>query len=268
MEDLSRAAFFVGDEMHSPERHVMWLNRWLPEVTFYSRLFMLVLRGGYLASRGRYTGVWWSAQSEAVSRYLEDVGCRFHVEGMDHFKTLSGPCVFASNHMSTLETMCLPAVIQPFKDVTFVVKQSLLRYPVFGTLLRARGPIPLARLNPRDDLKLVLEAGTEKLARGQSIIVFPQGGRFPIFDPAQFNSMAVKLARRAGVPVVPLAIDTRAWGEGRQCSDFGPIRPKFPIRFRFGAPLTVEGSGKEAQEETLRFIISALTEWGVPLAAH
>jgi len=35
------------------------------------------------------------------------------------------------------------------------------------------------------------------------------------FDPALFTSIGVKLAQRAGVPVVPLALLTDAWGNGR-----------------------------------------------------
>jgi len=37
---------------------------------------------------------------------------------------LPSACVFIGNHMSILETFVLPCLIQPHRDVTFVVKES------------------------------------------------------------------------------------------------------------------------------------------------
>jgi 1-acyl-sn-glycerol-3-phosphate acyltransferase len=44
--------------------------------------------------------------------------------------------------MSTLETFVLPYLIAPHRPMTFVVKKSLVEYPVFKHVMRARG-IPL-----------------------------------------------------------------------------------------------------------------------------
>ena len=93
------------------------------------------------------------------------------------------------------------------------------------------------------------------------MIVFPQTTRRPVFDPAQFNSIGVKLARRAGVPVIPLAVKTDAWGLGWPLKDLGKIDPSRTVRFSFGDPLTVTGTGKEEHEEVVRFITDKLDSW-------
>ena len=74
-------------------------------------------------------------------------------------------------------------------------------------------------------------------------------------------------ARRAGVPVVPVAMRTDAWAPGPgPFKDFGPLRPAVPIRFIFGEPFMVEGNGKAEHARVYEFIAARLAEWGLPPA--
>ena len=192
---------------------------------------------------------------------LERVGVQFEITGMDAFKATDGPCVFIGNYMSTLETFILPTIIAPYKDATFVVKQSLVEYPVFKHIMRTRDPITVGRTNPRDDLRAVLEGGTEKLNAGVSLIIFPQTTRTPVFDPAQFNTIGIKLAKKAGVPVVPFALKTGAWGTGTLLKDYGRIDPSKKVRFAFGKPFRIKDRGTVEHEEIIAFITGKLKEW-------
>jgi hypothetical protein len=49
----------------------------------------------------------------------------------------------------------------------------------------------------------MMDGGLARLKQGISIVVFPQTTRMVDFDASQFNSIGVKLAKKAGVPVVP-----------------------------------------------------------------
>ena len=42
-----------------------------------------------------------------------------------------------ANHMSTMETFCLPGILVPHRPVAFVLKRSLTRYPVFSHVVNA-----------------------------------------------------------------------------------------------------------------------------------
>jgi 1-acyl-sn-glycerol-3-phosphate acyltransferase len=160
----------------------------------------------------------------------------------------------------------LPTVIQPLKRVAFVVKKSLVEYPVFGHLMRARDPIVVGRTNPREDLKAVFEGGVERLRSGISIVVFPQRTRSPLFDPASFNSIGIKLAKKAQVPVVPLALKTDAWANGTLLKDFGRIDPSRPVHFAFGEPQLVQGCGAAEHQRVVEFIRGNLESWGGKVA--
>ncbi len=234
-----------------------------PSLRFYPQLAGILYREGGKAKTGNYTGGDWAGASLAVLRALEACGVRVEASGMSVLDD-PAPCVFVANHMSTLETFVLPCVIQPRKDLTFVVKRSLLTFPGLGPVLSSRRPVAVDRVNPREDLTTVLEEGAKRLAEGTSVIVFPQSTRASGLDLSMFNSIGVKLARRAGVPVVPLALRTDAWGTGALIKDLGRLHPSLPVHFAFGESLAVAGNGKEEHKRVCDFIAGKLQEWGVP----
>jgi len=215
-----------------------------------------------MARRGLYGNSEWVQGSIDVLHALENVGVRVEITGMDNLRKFEGPAVFIANHMSTLETFVLPCIIQPLKDTTFVVKKSLITMPVFGPVMRSRDPVVVARLNPREDLKTVLEEGVKRLKAGRSMIVFPQSTRSVIFKPGEFNTLGIKLASRAGVPVLPIALKTDAWGVGKYLKDFGPLDERKKVHISFGGPMNIVGRGTEDHERVIRFIQEKLQEWG------
>jgi 1-acyl-sn-glycerol-3-phosphate acyltransferase len=218
-------------------------------------------QGWWWALRGCYDDDRWVHGSLRVLRALESVGIELEVENLGVSARTEGPVVFIANHMSTLETFIVPCLIHPLKKITFIVKESLLSFPFFGRVIRARSPIAVGRKDPKNDLRVVLEEGTARLSSGLSVVVFPQTTRSEKFVPEKFNSIGIKLAKRAQVPVVPLALKTDAWAPGRLIKDFGPVDPKRKVHFAFGEPLAVKGNGREQHEEVIEFIRAKLEEW-------
>lgn len=248
---------------HTPEDAHNFLAKHFPGIFFYPSMLRTVGWASQLAKSGKLDNCQWVRSSLAVIRAFERSGIRFHFENLQAFTELHEPCVFIGNHMSTLETFVLPAIIQPYKDITFVVKKSLTEYPFFKWVMRSRKPVIVERTNPREDLKTVLEEGQKRLESGISVIVFPQSTRSLRLDPKQFNTIGIKLAKRAGVPVVPLALRTDAWGMGNILKDFGSVIPENPVHFRFGPPVNIEGNGKSEHAHICEFITKSLVEWGI-----
>ncbi|QDS99891.1 lysophospholipid acyltransferase family protein [Adhaeretor mobilis] len=252
---------FHNGEYHSPRRKVSWFARRFPSLVFYTKFFWIVVKASSRAKFATYDSTAWSDSSVEVIRALESVGMQFEVTGREHIESVDGPCLIVGNHQSSLETTVLPAVIQPIKEVTFVVKQALLDYPIFKHVMRSRDPIAVTQSDPRGDFKRMLGGAQERIQRGSSIVIFPEGVRAEEFNAQRFNTIGVKVAQRNDVPIVPLALDTWAWPLGERISEVGRLDPSRKVRFAFGAPLTVSGRGDEEQQLLVNFIERKRSEW-------
>jgi len=256
--------YFTSNSYDTPEKdHLSFKEKILLNSRLYFMLSYasVVLRTRKQAIRKQYFTKEWTDSSFEIFRYIEKIGGKFHITGMENITKSSGPVLFISNHMSTLETMILPSIIAPLKDSTFVVKESLVKHPLFGDVMRSRNPIVVGRKDPRKDFETVMNGGLDLLSKGISIIIFPQSTRSLEFKPEEFNSLGVKLARKAGVEVVPMAIKTDFWGNGKLIKEFGPIDRHKPIHIKFGEPFRIIGNGKEENQRIIDFIQSNLEKW-------
>lgn len=257
--------FFPVNDYHTPEDRKRALGDILSLGTsfyFKLRFIRILFHNRKLAIKGAYDTKQWAQSSYDIQQYCEDCGAKFHITGFDNVdKVKDEAVVFISNHMGTLETMVFPCLIAPVKEVTFVVKDSLVTNPVFGPIMRARNPITVARSDSRQDLLKVLTDGKQFLQNGTSVVIFPQGTRDVNFKPENFNSLGIKLAQKAGVRIIPMAIKTDFWGNGKMVKDLGVANRKEPVYIKFGEPMEVKGTGKEEHQFCVDFIQKHLEEW-------
>ncbi len=259
-----KIGYFDGYDYDTPEKdHLTFKDRLLLNSRLYFTLkyAAVVLRTRKEALRKVYDTKAWTDSSFEILRFLEKVGGKFHISGMENITKTAGPVLFISNHMSTLETMIFPSIIGPLREVTFVVKESLVKHPLFGDVMRSRNPIVVGRTDPRKDFEAVMSGGIDLLSKGISIIIFPQSTRSLEFKPEEFNSLGVKLAKKADVDVVPVAIKTDFWGNGKWIKELGPLDSNKPVHIKFGEPFRVSGNGKVENQRIIEFIKSSLEEW-------
>jgi 1-acyl-sn-glycerol-3-phosphate acyltransferase len=256
--------YFDSYSYNSPEKgkkslwdKIIHCNR----LYFTVKYAAIVFRTRRQAIRGMYDTRAWADSSFFIFRFIEKAGGVFRISGMENISKDPGPVVFIGNHMSTLETMVLPGIIAPHREVTFVVKESLVRHPLFGHVMRSRDPIVVGRKDARKDFEVVMTKGTELLSKGISIIIFPQSTRSVEFKPEEFNSLGVKLAKKAGVNVVPFALNTDFWGQGKLIKELGPLDGKKIIYFKFGESFPVTGAGKAENQKIIDFVQASLKEW-------
>lgn len=211
---------------------------------------------------GKYDKKRWADSSFFFLKAAELSGGTWNVSGLKGIAEHKGPFVYISNHMSMLDTFVLPCLTLAFNDVAYVLKEGLLKYPFFGPILKALHLITVSRHNPRKDFKEVLNKGHDLLLKGYSIIIFPQATRNIVFDAASFNSLGIKLARKAGVLVVPVALKTDFQSNGNIIKEIGIINPAKPIFVKIGDPMAVEGNGQKTHQKVIGFIEDNLKKWG------
>lgn len=120
-------------------------------------------------------------------------------EGIDWSKRY----VLIANHHSYMDIPTLfCAVPQP---VRFMAKKSLFQIPLFGWGLKAGGFIPIDREDRSKAARSFGLAG-ERIRKGNTIVVFPEGGRSREYRMKEFKRGAFLLAFKSKLPVLPTAI--------------------------------------------------------------
>lgn len=138
---------------------------------------------------------------------LSALGSRVEYSGLDHIDR-HGPCVFISNHTSSVDIWALACVLPP--HARFVAKQELRRVPVMGWAMAASGFVFVDRANRTRAIKS-LEQAAEKIRGGLSVVLFAEGTRSLDGCLQPFKKGPFHLALRAAVPIVPVAI-SGSWG--------------------------------------------------------
>lgn len=233
-------------------------SRWF----FYYHNFGVFCRSGRCGQAGKLDADHQISLSNENIRLIESCGGRIHLRGLNNLRNLNmQPVVLAGNHMSLLETAILHAITREYVDFSFIIKRSLLDIPYFRDILHTLDAVPITRNNPREDLKTVLTEGKRVLTGGRSMVVFPQGTRSREFNPEHFSSIALKLAKSSGVPIVPMALKTDFIGQGKWLRDLGPVYPEREVWFEFGQPIEITGNGAAQQQIIVDFIKSRVDKW-------
>ena len=149
-------------------------------------------------TRHRWVTVGWVAVMMWISRHI--LGIRYRVIGQENIP--AGPAVIVSKHQSAWETFGLQAIFPP---LSFILKRELLWIPFLGWGLACIRSIAIDRKAGKDALSQVVDQGRERLKEGLWVAVFPEGTRVAPGVRGRYRPGGAFLAKRAGVPVVPVA---------------------------------------------------------------
>ena len=156
-------------------------------------------------------------------------GVRVQVSGnTDLPKT---PFIAVCNHQSEWETLYLARLLCP---ASVVMKESLLRIPVYGWGQRLTRPIAIDRSSPKASIRAILEQGAKRLGAGSNVLIFPEGTRVEAGNINKYGRAAFKLAAETGVPVIPMVHNS---GNYWLTSGF----KKGTIQLVIGDPIQTEG---------------------------
>lgn len=131
-------------------------------------------------------------------------GVTMQVEGKENCDK-ARPTIYVSNHQSTLDVPLLLQALMPV-DFRFVAKKALQYVPVMGWYMLMAGFVFIDRSSRRGSVRS-LEAAGEKIRRGTSIVMFPEGTRSENGEILPFKKGPFAVAVAARVPICPVAIE-------------------------------------------------------------
>jgi len=146
------------------------------------------------------------SNANQLTRLLGDIGSAFagldfEIEGIDSLNQ-TRPAVFVFNHQSLLDSMVLAHLLR--EDVVAMVKKEMGNTPVIGPLLRQADTIFVDR-NALDQHE-VLQRALDVLKSGRSLVIAPEGSRSTLGNIQPFKHGAFYIARKAGVPIIPIVL--------------------------------------------------------------
>ena len=122
------------------------------------------------------------------------------------------PFVIVSNHQSTWETLGFQTILPPH---TWVLKKELLWIPIFGWAISLLKPIIIDRGDKLKAIKKVITQGKDRLNKGISVVIFPEGTRQPVTKLGDYQNGAVAIAKGSGFDILPIYHDAgKLWPKG------------------------------------------------------
>ena len=110
--------------------------------------------------------------------------------------------IFISNHVSNLEP---PALLAVLPRIAFILKKELGRIPLLGYIMKLGSFIYVDR-SRTDSRHHAMEQAKRTLARGVSLMIFPEGTRSRNGELLPFRPGPFTMAIESGAPITPITV--------------------------------------------------------------
>lgn len=175
---------------------------------------------------------------------LRVAGVHITVKGQEHVPT-DRAVLYVGNHRSYFDILVGYTTVPSLMG--FVAKKEMKRYPLLSNWMENVHCLFLDRDNLKEGMKTILK-GIEQVKSGISVWIFPEGTRNSnedILDMLPFKEGSLKIAEKAGCPVVPVAIT----GTAEIFEKHIPFIKRSDVTIEFGKPFFV----KELEPEKRKF---------------
>lgn len=184
----------------------------------------------YYNNPKKKTRIYQSAVQWAFRVVLFIAGTEVEVSGVENIPRDTA-VLFMGNHRGYFDIVASYIHIPILTG--FISKTEMEHLPILSSWMRGIGCLFLERKDPKKGLKTINQ-GADMLKNGHSLFIFPEGTRGYTDQLADFKQGSTKLATKAGVPIVPVAIhNTDAVLEQ---NGFRLLRPA-KVKIQFGEPV-------------------------------
>lgn len=137
-----------------------------------------------------------------AKRLVEITNSQVKVNGTENLP--DGPVLFVSNHQGNFDIPVLLGYVN--KPMGFISKIEVQKLPIVPRWMEVMNCVFINRKDRRQAI-LSIKEGAEKLKKGHSLVIFPEGTRSKGGEVAEFKAGSLRLATDSGVPIVPIAIN-------------------------------------------------------------
>ncbi len=159
------------------------------------------------------------------------------IVGIDRLKSVKGPVVFVANHHSHADTTLLLATLPAHlrRDLSVAAGADYFFTNKFMSTISALfiGAVPIERQRLS---KLSITNTVETIEAGNSLLIYPEGGRSPDGWSKEHRPGAAFVSKLAGVPIVPIYIE--GTGNVLPKGKYWPTRSRCAVAF--GSPMRLE----------------------------
>jgi len=151
---------------------------------------------------------------------------------------LKGPVILASNHATFLDPPLIGSAVK--RDINYMARKSLFRYPGVGAILRAVQAVPVDRDGGG---AAGMKAIMDRLEAGGGIVLFPEGTRTKDGNLQPARSGIGLIVIKSDAPVVPVRVFGTFDAQWRRIRILRPPR----VAVKYGRPLLFEKLRDEAK---------------------
>lgn len=134
---------------------------------------------------------------------VKRTGTQVKVIGLEHVPK-EGPVLFVGNHQGNFDIPIALGYLP--KPLGFISKIELQKLPLVNRWMERLECVFLDRKDLRQSLRAMNQAA-EILKSGHSMVIFPEGTRSKGPKMGEFKPGSLKIAIKAGVPIVPFTIN-------------------------------------------------------------
>lgn len=191
-----------------------------------------------------------------IERYI--LGLKLEMKGLENLPA-DGAYIIAAKHQSAFETLKLP-FSRRLGYPAIILKKELTYLPIYGWYFWGMGQIAIDRGSPKEALDSIVKGCKERLAKGRSVIIFPEGTRTAVGAKTDYKAGIAKVYRDVQAPIVPMALNSGLfWGRNAFFKKPGVVTFEFLPPIPAGLPplQMMEQLEKAVEEATNKLVAAA-----------
>lgn len=162
---------------------------------FITLLLLLLNIMGISRFNGKIVSFWGSFIFKTLGKKIE-------IKGLENLEGEANRLAVL-NHASLYD---IPAILTIMPEARFLGRSKLLSIPLFGSILKILGYVPIDPAHLRQSMD-ALESASRQISGGKSIIMFPEGTRTLTGELNPFKRGFVKILRKTDADLLPITLN-------------------------------------------------------------